>query len=51
MFRKSVNPFPVCRENDHLVALVTDSDINVGVPKFEFDDIKSLADFIEKEYL
>ncbi len=51
VLRKSISAFPVCQENDHLFALVTDSDIDVGVPKFEFDDIKSLADLIEKKYL
>jgi len=51
VLRKSISAFPVCQENDHLFALVTDSDINAGVPKFEFDDIKSLADLIEKKYL
>jgi molybdopterin-guanine dinucleotide biosynthesis adapter protein len=51
VFRESVNPTPVCGDNNHRIAMVTDSEIDVDVPTFEFDDIQGLADMIEKNFL
>jgi hypothetical protein len=38
----------LCRDDDNLMALVTDDDIDLNVPRFGLEDIKGLADFIEK---
>ncbi len=41
----------VCRDDPHLVAVVTDVDVNLAVPKFGLEDIVDLADFIEQRFL
>ena len=51
VLRKSINTKPLCRENDHLVAVVTDAEVDISVPKLAFDDIEGLADLIEKKFL
>jgi len=51
VLRKSINTTPLCRENDHLIAVVTDAEVDLSVPKIEFDDIEGLADLIEKKFL
>ena len=39
------------RNDDHLVAVVTDADLKIGQPVFGLEDIDNLADFIEEQYL
>lgn len=51
IFRSQVHDAPLCKGNEHLVALVSDIDLDMGVPRFELDDIKSLGDFVEKRFL
>jgi molybdopterin-guanine dinucleotide biosynthesis protein B len=51
VFRKARHKEPLCRDDDNLVALVTDDDIDLNVPRFGLDDIKGLAAFIEKKFL
>jgi molybdopterin-guanine dinucleotide biosynthesis protein B len=51
IFRRSIHKEPLCREDEHLVALVSDTDIDLGVPLFTLDDIKGLADFLVKTFL
>ena len=52
VFRKeSGHPAPLAVGDENLVAFVTDTDINPGVPVFELNDYGSIADFIEKTYL
>jgi molybdopterin-guanine dinucleotide biosynthesis protein B len=51
VFRAAAHKEPLCRGNSDLIALVTDSDIDLNVPRFGLEDIKALADFIEKAYL
>ncbi|MFO7666543.1 MAG: molybdopterin-guanine dinucleotide biosynthesis protein B [Desulfobacterales bacterium] len=51
VFRKERHKEPLCRDDDNLIALVTDDDIDLSVPKFELADIKGLADLIEKKFL
>ena len=51
VFRKSVHPAPVCTNNDHLMALVTDSEIDIGVPKFGLEAVESIVDLIESRFL
>ena len=41
----------LCRKDRHLIAVVTDVDINPHVPKFGLEDIKELADLIEETFL
>ncbi|MBL7181010.1 MAG: molybdopterin-guanine dinucleotide biosynthesis protein B [Desulfobacterales bacterium] len=49
--RAARNTEPLCRDNSDLVALVTDMETNLNVPAFGLEDIKGLADLIEKKFL
>ncbi len=51
VFRAAAHTEPLCRGNSDLVALVTDTDVDLNVPRFGLEDIKKLADFIEEKYL
>jgi molybdopterin-guanine dinucleotide biosynthesis protein B len=51
VFRKARHREPLCRDDNNLVALVTDDDMDLNVPGFGLEDIKGLADFIEKKFL
>ncbi len=51
VFRKERHKEPLCLDNDNLVAIVTDDDLNLNVPRFGLEDIKGLADLIEKKFL
>jgi len=41
----------LCGPADHLVAVVTDRELPLPVPRFDLDAVGSLADFIEQEFL
>ena len=51
IFRKGVHETMLCENDDKLVALVTDADLNVNVPKFGLDDAKGIIDFVEEKFL
>lgn len=51
VFRKAVEPQPICRTEDNRIAVVTDDPLEVDAPVFRFDQVEQLADFIEKRYL
>ena len=51
IFRTTQRAKPLCVDNNSLIAFVTDSDIDLKVPKFGLGEIKKLGDFIEKKYL
>jgi molybdopterin-guanine dinucleotide biosynthesis protein B len=42
---------PLCNDDQHLIAIVTDVDLNVNVRKFGFEDIVEMADMIEETFL
>jgi molybdopterin-guanine dinucleotide biosynthesis protein B len=42
---------PLCRRDDQLIALVTEGDWGMGVPRFRPDDLDPLADFLERQFL
>jgi len=46
VFRPEVNSEPLCRDDEKLFALVSDTPIDLGVPRFPAKDIKGLADFL-----
>jgi len=51
IYRSHKNKPPICQNDKTVIALVTDTDIRVDVPVFGLEEIKSLADLIEKKYL
>ncbi len=51
VFRKAIEPQPICGVKDNLFAVVTDDEIQAGVGTFRFDDVSGVADLIEERYL
>jgi len=51
IYRSHKNNLPLCENDKTVIALVTDTDIRVNIPVFGLEEIKSLADLIEKKYL
>ena len=50
IFRKAAGGQPVCLEDPRLVALVTDMEIDTGLPVFGLDDVGLVADFLENHF-
>jgi len=46
VFRPEVREEPLCRDDEHLLALITNAPVDLGVPRFSADDIEGLADFL-----
>lgn len=51
VFRSQVHQRPLCNGDEHLVAFVSDTDLDLNVPRFDLDDTKGLADFVEEKFL
>ena len=51
VLRAARNKEPICGRNDNLIALVTDAQVDLQVPKFGLEEIEALADLIEQKYL
>jgi molybdopterin-guanine dinucleotide biosynthesis adapter protein len=51
VFRKEKHKELLCTKTDNLAAIVSDHHFDVGVPCFDLEDTKGLADFIEKTFL
>jgi len=51
VFRSQVHEKPLCTNDDHLVALVSDIPLDLGVSRFELNDIKGLGEFLEQRFL
>jgi molybdopterin-guanine dinucleotide biosynthesis protein B len=51
IFRKEKHKKLLCTKEDNLVAIVSDKKFRVGVPSFFLDDVRGVADFIEKKVL
>jgi molybdopterin-guanine dinucleotide biosynthesis protein B len=51
IFRSQVHETPLCQGDANLVALVSDMSLDLDVPRFEPDDIRGLADFVERKFL
>ncbi len=50
VFRAEFQGSPLCLRDDHLIALVTDTDLDLGVPRFALDDMEGLADFLTSHF-
>ncbi len=51
VFRAERHRKPLCPGDSNLIAFVTNTKQNLSVPIFGLEEIKELADFIEKKYL
>jgi molybdopterin-guanine dinucleotide biosynthesis protein B len=51
IFRMEKHKELLCTKEDNLVGIVSDREFDVGVSCFFLDDIKGVADFIEKKFL
>ena len=51
VFRKALKRELLCTAEDHLIAIAGDEAPDVGVPRFDINDSKGLADFIEERFL
>lgn len=51
IFRKEKHKKLLCTKEDNLIAIVSDKRFRVGVSCFFLDDVRGVADFIEKRYL
>lgn len=47
IFRPEVHDNPLCENDDNLIALVSDAEIDLGVPRFGLEDIAALAGFLK----
>jgi molybdopterin-guanine dinucleotide biosynthesis adapter protein len=51
IFRKEKHQELLCTKEDNLVAIVANQKFDVGVPCLDLEDMKGLADFIERRFL
>ena len=51
IFRKEKHKKLLCTKKDNLIAIVSNQKFRVGVPCFDLEDMRGLANFIEKEVL
>lgn len=51
VFRAALKRDLLCKEEDHLIAIAGDEVPDVGIPHFDINDSKGLADFIEERFL
>lgn len=50
VFRPEVHERPFCLKDKNLKALVSDADLDLGVPRFPLADIKGLTEFLRKHF-
>jgi molybdopterin-guanine dinucleotide biosynthesis protein B len=50
VFNADYHKMPINPDDENLFAFVTDDSVEVRVPRFRMDQIKELADLIEKKY-
>ncbi len=51
IFRNTKAGTPVCAGDPRLIALVSDTDMPVPVPRFGLNDIEKIVDFLQEKYL
>ncbi|MBW2608755.1 MAG: molybdopterin-guanine dinucleotide biosynthesis protein B [Deltaproteobacteria bacterium] len=50
IFRPEVHDRPVCENDETLIAIMTDADVHLDVPRFGTGDVKRLADFLVRHF-
>jgi molybdopterin-guanine dinucleotide biosynthesis protein B len=51
VFRSAAHTEPLCTAADNRVALVSDTPIEIDCPRFDINDVETIADFIEERFL
>ena len=51
IFRKAIEPAPICAAEDNLLAFVTDDPLQTDVPVYGFESVREVADLIESRFL
>ena len=51
VYRRDVDPVPICTGDDNLIAMVSDDPVDTTVPIFRFSDIERITAFIEERFL
>jgi molybdopterin-guanine dinucleotide biosynthesis protein B len=46
IFRPEVTKKPLCKDDQNLLALISDSDLDIGVPRFSTKDVIGIAKFL-----
>ena len=49
IYRPEAHPEPLCRNDPNLIALVSDADVNLGVPRFGLNDAEGVAAFVHEK--
>ena len=50
IFRREVHSQPLCRNDETLIALMTDTEVDLGVPQFSTNDVRGLAVFLAERF-
>lgn len=50
IFRSEVHDKPFCIDDGYLMAIVTDADVDLAVPRFVMDDVRGLAAFLSERF-
>ncbi|MGD0020972.1 MAG: molybdopterin-guanine dinucleotide biosynthesis protein B [Smithellaceae bacterium] len=51
VFRSELRRTPLCKKEDNLLAIASDTKLDIGVPCFDINDSQSLVDLIENKFL
>ena len=51
VFRSAIEAKPICVPQDNLVAVVTDDQVELDIPRFRFDQVSGVADLVEERFL
>jgi hypothetical protein len=50
IFRTQIISEPLCKNDKYLIALITDSKVDLDVPTFSSGAVKQVADFLIKHF-
>ncbi len=50
VFRRTVHAEPLCTSDENLIGLISDEDLDLGVPRFSLDDLTGVADLLERHF-
>lgn len=51
VFRSTVHNGLLCTDKDNLIAVISDKNLAIATPQFNFDNISGLVDFIQERFL